>query len=226
MGDKHFLLQNTLTGIILIIFFMIGIGISNHSAASTIIQFFLNKWQNLSALIISPIIGIVVQGVFMYFAYKKNHPYQTALRKAVANTVRNVLQPNNSIPQKIKSLLTDSPDDSIFMCILYKNTPEYIIEWGRRRRDFQHLGENWSTATIIGITFGFLTGLGLRLAFVSSTPFFIFLSLLFTFLWIFGLISLSKKMKKDVEAMEITSICVYLDPEIDEKIREQFKAAF
>ncbi len=222
MGDKHFLLQNSLTGIILILFLIVGMSITNYSISYKTITFFLSNWQYLSVLILTPIIGIVVQGSFMFFIFKvkKRHPYQNNLRSLIANSVRKIVMSSDNIPKIIKSQLSDLPDDSIFMWILYSNSPEHIIEWGRRRRDFQHLGENWVTATIIGLIIGIFTGIGLKINFINSITFLIVFTSIMSIFWSIGLYFLRNKMKLDVEAMELASIYSYLIPDINNKMKD------
>lgn len=223
MEDKHFLLQNTLTGIILLVFFIGGLRIFNEKASFDVINFFFNNWKNLSVLILSPIIGIIIQGIWMLIQYKiLRNPYRGKLRKYVAELIRTAIQSMDGVPDNIKHSINKSSNNSLFAWLIYADAPPSLIEWGRRMRDFQHLGENWATAGILGILIGSICALVRSDQIYSIIPFIISI---ISIIWIIGLFFLRKKMKEDVEGMEITWFCSFLCQDLRERIKPLINSA-
>jgi hypothetical protein len=219
MRDPHFLLQNTFTGLILVGFFLCGIWLVNEQTAVALIDSIFSHWEMVAIIAFSPILGILVQGAWMFIVYIRRHPYQDEVRRQVASRIRTVLQSLDMVPDDIKRRLLALPDDSLFVWLFYSDAPQHLVEWDRRRHDFQHLGENWAAAAALGLLGGGSVGVIVAFPFAHSRLFLQGLVAVFSLVWIVGLLVLRRKMKTDVEAMELTWACARFHPEIQKRLR-------
>ena len=224
MGDTHFLLQNTLSGLVFIFFGLCGIWFFNEGAAYNLVTLFLktSQWQALAVLLFSPFFGIIVQGAGRLFRYKvlQRNSYEAEPRKIVADVIRRALISVKTIDNKFKIKIMNSPDDSLFVWFYYLNAPQHLIEWERRRRDIQQLGENWLAATMIGLTLGATLGLLDKFQFLSSSGFLRTLFILILLVWMLGMLLMIRKLKEEVDAMDLIWVLAKARPEIEEKIKQ------
>lgn len=221
MGDIHFLLQNTLSGLVFLFFAWCGIWIVNDQAASFLKTPFLTHWQSLVLVLFSPFLGSIIQGVWTFFAYvvRRQHPYKDEARSLIGEKIRVALENTKSLSKEVKDNLSSAPDDSLFVWYYYSGATEQLIEWARRRRDFQHIGENWSTATLSGFLIGLIIGAILYFDFAYSGVFLKSLFFVIAVFWMLGLITMRRMMKKDADAMEMVWALAQIYPELQEKLR-------
>jgi len=218
MRDPHLLLQNTFTGLILVGFFLCGIWLVSEETATALINGISSHWEMVAIVAFSPILGILVQGIWMFMVYIRRHPYQDEARRQVASRIRTVLQSLDTVPNEIKRRLSTLPDDSLFVWLFYSDAPQHLIEWDRRRRDFQHLGENWAAAAVLGLLLGVGAGVVVAFQFALSRLLLQGLIVAFALAWIMGLLVLRGRMRADAEAMELTWVCARLHPEVKERL--------
>jgi len=220
--DPHFLLQNSLTGFIFITFAGLGLWTTNESIAYTAGNILSNQWQIVAAVISTPIIGVLVQGLWMAFSYMVGHPYQSRAREIVANPIKNAVQSLVCLSVEVTALLTDDiPNDSKFVWLLYSEAPSHMIEWYRRRLTFRHLGENWATAIVSGSLFGMIIGQAMNSSFSQSKTVLIILLIGGSLTLTVGLFFLSRKMNNDAKGFEATWLYSIIYPEFKKYLKTQ-----
>ena len=237
MGDAHFLLQNSLSGVVLFGFILCGIRIFDPSLAEAIAKYVFTNDKIISLLLVTPLLGILVKVTRMLIA-KYFQPvaktfscfepsYQDRQRKETANKIRAAVIRRKIPIDDISNRLEHIPDDSLFVWLYYTDAPQHLIEWERRRRDLQHLGENWSVAAILGFIFGMISGsIGLLLSRCEEgknytcwiNVLFILCSCFLIFVWVKGLTELQRHMKDDADGMNLIWLCSRLDPELKNEI--------
>lgn len=226
MGDSHFLLQNSLTGLIFLAFASLGLWASNETEAIEISNLLFSQWPLVALIVSTPIIGVFVQGVGMFFMYLRGHPYQSKARDEMARRIRVVIKSLDTIPDEVSEHFEGLPNDSLFVWFLYKKAPPHMIEWYRRRLTFRHLGENWATAIILGLIFGISLGLFLSIPLSQLKIIQVIIGVGVSAGMIIGLLFLRKKMSQDAEAFELTWLYSEIYPEIEEKIIEETNTAY
>lgn len=208
--DKHFLTQNSFSGAV---FFVFALGIwltfSPTEASSLLWQFL--KLPNGSVIISgvfaavsSPMIGLLIQGIVLFSFYViGRHPYEDQSRKLVADRIRQNIEESADIDPETKKKIQALPNDSLFVVYYYQLAPEQLIEWARRRRDSQHMGENWAVAAITGIVFSFVVQFIAHLESGPRSLIISVMSIFFVVVWVAGMFFLRRKMKNDVDGLEL-----------------------
>ena len=222
MSDSHLTFQQGLVGIVLA-----GAAVAGHWVVEpTQTVAFLTaldsaKWAAAATLLVSPLIGLTVQAIALAFLYFRSHPYPGDARELVAGRVKEAISLSATASRETKEVITGAPSDALFVWYYYTQAPGQLIEWARRRRDGQHLGENLITASLLGIALGIATGL-MGLAKISPPighAWLVFLLLAGVVVWVFALLFLRRKMRNDAEAMELLWAYAALDEGFAGRVR-------
>ncbi|HEX8072498.1 MAG TPA: hypothetical protein VF546_21300 [Pyrinomonadaceae bacterium] len=94
MGDHHFLIRYSFTGVVLLLFALAGLWIVNGNAAVQVLAFLFTGSVAMGPALISalatiPIIGVTVHGLCLLYAYDmRGHSFPDTARKVVAEYVR------------------------------------------------------------------------------------------------------------------------------------------
>lgn len=217
---KHFIAQNGLNGAVFIAF-AVGCWVLFQPETVLLFAKSLMALQNASAVlsflfaaILTPIVGYAVQAISLIPYYLGGGPYRDESRRMIADLVRDRVNIHPNINEKTKVTLRKIADDSIFVAIYYKEAPQYLIEWARRRRDTQHLGDNWAAAAVLGVFFAFLA----MIIFGFSEPLrgyiIKFVGVVLLVLWVAGLHFMRRKMKDEADGMETVWALIHLHPEV------------
>ncbi len=218
MGNAHFLLQNALTGFVFLVFTFCSLWLVNDKTGADALNIFSTQWQIVAVVLATPIVGLLVQSVYMFFVYLRGHPYDDESRKQAAEKIRSAINSIDAIPRDLKSKLLKLPNDSLFVWLYYSDAPDKLVEWARRRRDLQHLGENWTTASVLGLLAGVTIGIVMRFPFSQNPIFWSIVLGVVSVVWAIGLIFLRSKMKTDADALELTWTLARLYPDIKDRL--------
>jgi hypothetical protein len=219
--SKHFLAQNGLNGAVFFVFAISFWLIFQRDEALGILLMIINMpnasviVSGLFAAILAPIIGFLIQGIVLAFFYLKSlSAYNDPSRALIAGRVRENINADSRISEEIKKRLASFADDWIFVAVYYQEAPASLIEWARRRRDSQHLGENWTTAAACGVIFAYVAQLiasvpeGPRIQLLKG------LAIAALLVWGAGFLYMRKMMKKEADGMELVWTLSHLYPSI------------
>ena len=154
--DFHFLLRNGISGGILLLLFIVGLQIADGCELLRLYQFW-EPLQGSSAILIAatPILGILLQGIYLLFLYRIGHMFSDDARFLVAERFRSIEEEHSAWPERFKRPLHFYYDDSIFVAFYHSHAPSHLIEWARRRRSYHYLGWTASIGALVGLTLGF-----------------------------------------------------------------------
>lgn len=154
--DFHFLIRNGLSGGVFLAFVVSGIWVG---AGADEAQGALKWMSDHDALVIavSPLLGVMLQGLYLTHAYRSGSVFEDAAREIVAGRIRGNWLKDYGCP------LDDHSSDNLFVPVYHSQAQNHFIEWARRRRSYYYLGKN----CIYGAALGSATGL-IAVAFSAS----------------------------------------------------------
>ncbi|HEX8236826.1 MAG TPA: hypothetical protein VF600_12790 [Abditibacteriaceae bacterium] len=222
MGDFHFIVRHALTGIVLLGFSLCGLWMIDPNLALTAFKFvFATKDVSFgSALLATPVLGVIVQGVYTAFLYRFGDAFTDSARIQIGERIKNevLARPITGMKEDVRQAYCDAftsmPDDSPFVWLYHSEAPPHMVEWARRRRSYHYLGMNWAIAAALGLA------VGVFLPLLLDAPYWLQRGLVavFAIAWIMGTSWLAKKMKQDVDCMELVWACSHLYPEFKSRI--------
>jgi len=181
-----------------------------------LLNLLLKEWQRLALFIaFAPIMGTIVEVLVIFVGYSiVGHPYRDIARRELATRIREAVKGSDRVPARIAGQFDRIPDDSLFVWMYYSYAPKHLIEWARRRRQFQYTGTNWSVAASLGIIAGLGTGILETYKLVDPRDLIRGAFIVLVVVWLPGLLYLRTKMKQDADTMELTWVCAQIDPNI------------
>lgn len=228
MGDFHFIVRHALTGIVLLGFLFIGLYIFHEPLAFACYQIFLGNFKDFSSalplLISAPVVGIVVQAVYIAYLHLKKSAFTDEARSRIADMIMEKLSANR---KEIGESLADGyieafrkmPSDAPFVWLYHGDVDSHLIDWARRRRSYHYLGCNWAIAAALGLFIGYAVTFFIDDSVVGGSTFTtINRNILLVFLWAFnaawlaGALWLAHIMKKDVDSMELAWSLGFISP--------------
>lgn len=221
VGDDHFVAQNAFTGVVFFVFVLTGIWFVYPYADGVLLGLIFsdNYGPAITALITAPILGVLLQGFWAFAQYRiKGHPYRDLARQEIAKRIKRAVRQSSVIPDEIKSRLRKAPDDSLFVWYYYSGASDKLVEWARRRRDFQYIGDNWTAGAVCGVVAGLIIGGVWRFNLYDSRLLTGAILVFALLTWVTGLQYLRAKMAKDVDSMELLWLCAELDQAFKQEI--------
>ncbi|TFI57794.1 hypothetical protein E2493_13285 [Sphingomonas parva] len=254
-SDLHFLIRNALTGIVFLICCIAGTVIYLAMASSCtllcivsapapprdveIFRQLLARAGDASwlAIGISPIIGVVVQGLVLT---SRRTAYETASREKgahfddyarliVGDHIRKTMKDKqrtlqfHSGTKEFSSVFEPvRDDDSLFVWAYYSNAPPHLIEWARRRRSYGYIGVNWLAASVLGLA----TGMLLFPILTASAAIQILLFTLAVALLFAIALKMAKEMKRDACRMELMWAYAFIHKDVTEELAVRTGGAF
>lgn len=220
MSDFHFLVRHGLTGVILIIFMIVGVALYHFDPAhaaqylgeagvSGLVSSLSSSFvQALVATALLPVFGIVIQSAYILFVTLRGRLFTDDARCIISNYVKAALDvefPSGTPRPPYAKQLEDSTPDSPFVWLYYVSAPAHLIDWARRRRSYHYLGVNWGVAAVLGIAFGLVypAAVGAAVHRQPLNDFLVVGVLLGTVVWVAVAWFLAFLMKRDVDDMEL-----------------------
>jgi len=233
MGDFHFIVRHALTGVILLVFVLIGVYITDETLWELSLDRLSQNLKDVSSLVplvvTAPVIGIAIQGVYVAYLHVRRAAFTDPARRQVADRIK-------TMPTELKKFgMTDqvasmydesfasAPIDPLFVWLYHTEAEAHLIEWARRRRSYHYLGVSWAIAAILGLVIGALMSLIFHLNSHQTLNryYVIAFLIIFSAAWTSGTLWMAKVMKRDVDVMELTWSCASLYPKFKELISKQ-----
>jgi hypothetical protein len=250
MGDFHFVVRHTLTGFVLIAFFISGAWMFHPESTEQLAWFALRNATGMQPLLAiagavlftSPVLGVSLQAVYVFFLYASGRAFSDTAREELAGTLRERITQNevpeilDSDRQKAAAELVLLRSDAIFVWLYHSEATPHLIEWARRRRSYHYLGVNWAVAAVLGLMVATvypvffdvqLTHAPVAPGSSPVTPSREALLVVLSFtasLWITGSLWLAIRMREDADAMERTWVFAWLHPTLTPSLRHAHKS--
>lgn len=149
-------------------------------------------------------LGMVIQ-VFSIIVYQRKHGSDPA-RKEFADYVRREMADTVCF-ENVRDQIKKGTDDSLFAFYHYSHSPKDLIDWGRTRKRYNYVGENWGIAIGLGMAAGFIIALSVKWVEIfpnpeEKNPLLIVLFIIAVVLSMLGLCELRNHNKKAVDAMD------------------------
>ncbi len=232
MDDKHIIFESTVVGLIVLAFTWPVFYVINDAEAMQAMRLLVVPNSTKETGVSEVIARLVVLGVALsslglivrvasIVLYQEKHgkdPY----RKAFAAAIKDEVKWCSAIDCPIKSGITNASDDALFVWAQYSDPQEALREWGRTRRRYMYVGENWKTAMHLGLGLGLVSGLVSRLDHLGSPNccrLLVALAVLFGFLVAkYGLNRLIDHNRREEQSM----VAVYVAGIRSNRLRKEF----
>ena len=218
--DESKIFQLSFTGIVLVLFFLLGLSLSNYYALYKLFNFIKTNYRFVFAILSFPFLGLLIQLVNFAVQYLIFvHPYRDEARILLAKVLReHLLKAAHILSEDAKKAIEMIPDDSLFVLLYYTRAPSHLIEWARRRRTIQYLGINYAITVVIGVTVGIISGVLLKLSVFNNIETRIGTCLIIGIFFIGLSIFIGLKAKRDADLMELAWCYLELMPDVKEQL--------
>jgi hypothetical protein len=223
MDDRHVIYNTTVIGLMFVVVCWITIFVCRPDQAVAVLEWLDEGWVShtkgasealarwIAIGVSVNFIGMVIQ-VFSVIVYQDSHSSDPA-REEFAKFIREKAS-TGGFPA-IQKQVQDGTDDSLFAFFHYAYSPKELIDWGRTRKRYVYVGENWGIAVILGIVFGLVVALGAEYAKLfpehhENRELLFVLFIIFIVLTLSGLVQLKKHNRKAVDAMDAAVMATLL----------------
>lgn len=234
-SDRHIVFNSIVTGTLFVFFFYVSFSVMNCEGALKLLRFFINSVAcspadsttaivKLSAIAVGlSTIGLVIR-VLSIISNQGRHGVDL-MREALAQEIWETAKDDARIPEDIRdhlrSAIQNRKFDPFFVWLQYSDPEPELREWGRTRRRYMYLGENWSLALKSSFWSGTVIGF-VSHPFLPSDSW--WLAALW-FPWFFSYIILQILLEKLIDhnsRAEQAMVSVYLAGIFSDKLRTEF----
>ena len=221
--DFHFLIRNGISGGIFLALVLAGIWVVSPNDAAAL----LAKLKDAQSLVVAavaaatPVIGICLQCLVLFYRYSRQGMFTDDARRLVAERFREAVNSDENWRRSFGAMLdADSKvHDRVFVSIYHRTAPLHLIEWARRRRSYNYLGETCALAALIGFLVGLLTPAITQAEIWKITAVRFVVVADVCAIWIAAAFWLAHKMKQDADRMELAWAIYEMATDLGQRMR-------
>jgi uncharacterized membrane protein YecN with MAPEG domain len=163
VDDRHVIYNTTVIGLLFVVVCWTTLWLIRPDEASLVLTWLdervvshkngvseaIARW--IAVGVAASFLGMVIQVISVIW-YQHRHNSDDA-RKEFADYVRKEMASTVCF-EKIRHQIEEGTDDSLFAFYHYSHSPKDLIDWGRTRKRYNYVGENWGVVIIGGIISG------------------------------------------------------------------------
>ncbi|MBP0446383.1 hypothetical protein J8J14_16535 [Roseomonas sp. SSH11] len=219
--DFHFLIRNGIAGGIFLALAFAGMWATSPDDAARVFGALTDVQSLVVALVAAatPVIGICLQSLVLIFRYTRRDMFTDDARRLVARRFREAIHSDANWRSTFGDLLDSGVDDRVFVSIYHRTAPQHLIEWARRRRSYNYLGETCACAVVIGFTIGLFIPDLINAGIWGSERARILFVIIPGVIWTIASLWLARKMRQDADRMELAWAIHELVPDLGRKMK-------